>query len=192
MAIDRMLGAARIAERLDRTTNQRQRAMLEVVREHMAAEANLDLDGLLVGQVDEPNYHLWGSGRDTGPKGREAVIGYYAELAAAKRGFLEYDIERIVVDDATIVTEGFIRAYQPGPVARDFGFDVDDPDAVYLVRYRALVLWPFDADGRLLGEDGYGGVDPADATRVEHAELPQEYLDQFGTGALPARFAANS
>lgn len=177
-----MLGAERVAERLARTTDPRQRAMLEVVRDHMAAEARLDLGGLLDGQVDEPRYHIWGSGRDTGPKGRDAIVRYYSDLVAARRGILEYDIERIVVDGETIVTEGFIRAFQNGPVARDFGFDVDDLDATYLVRYRALVLWPFDAEGRLLGEDGYGGVDPADAERVDLASLPAEYVEHLTGG----------
>lgn len=179
MEIDRFLGANRVAARLESAVNERQRAMLEVVRGHMEAEARLDLDGLLDGQVDEPRYHIWGSGRDTGPKGRDAVIRYYSDLVAARRGILEYDIERIVVDDHAVVTEGDIRALQSGTVARAFGYDVDDDDATYLVRYRALVIWPFDEAGRMLGEDGYGGVHPEDATRVDPAELPEEYLAQF-------------
>lgn len=177
VTIDRNLGATRIAARLERTTSERQRAMLEVVRKHMDAEARLDLDGLLEGQIDEPRYHIWGSGRDTGPKGKHAVLQYYSDLVAARRGILEYDIGRIVVDDDAVVTEGDIRAYQPGEVARDFGYNVDDLDATYLVRYRALVIWPFDADGRMLGEDGYGAVHPDDALLVDPADLPGDYVD---------------
>jgi hypothetical protein len=153
--------------------------MLETVVTHMKAEANLELEGLLDGQVAEPQYHLWGSGVDTGPKGGDAVRAYYTALVEAKRGILEYAVERIVVDDDTIVTEGFIRAYQPAEVARDFGYDIDGSDGTYLVRYRALVIWPFDADGLLRGEDGYAAIDSADAERVPRDDLPQAYVDQF-------------
>lgn len=179
MSCDRLLGVKRVDERLAVTVNERHRAMLEVLREHLIAEADLDLDGLLSTLVDEPKYHLWGSGRDTGPKGRDAVARYYTALVAARRGVLEYDIERFVIDDETIVTEGFIRAYQHGPVAAEFGYAVPALDAHYIVRYRALVLWPFDAEVRLLGEDGYGGVDPGDFVRVEPADLPDEYRRLF-------------
>ncbi len=158
--------------------------MLEIIVGHMKAEAELRLDGLLEGLVDEPRYHFWGSGRDTGPKGLDAITTYYQALVDAKRGVLEYAIERIVVDDDTVVTEGFIRAYQPGRVAKDFGYDIDDVEAHYLVRYRALVIWPFDADGRLIGEDGYGGVDPTDFERVERADLPEQYVAQFDPATL--------
>lgn len=181
MELNRLAGAQAIEVRLARTTDQRQRGMLEVLGEHIRAEASLDLDGLMGTLVEEPGYHLWGSGRDTGPKGRAEVVAYYSSLVTSKRGVLEYDIERIVMDDATIVTEGFIRAFQPGDVAKAFGYEVDDVDAHYLVRYRALVIWPFDADGRkLLGEDGYAGIDPTDFEQVDFAELPEEYTSQFG------------
>lgn len=179
MMLDRMLSARRVEERIDGTTNERHRKMLQVLHAHLIAEADLNLDGLMATLVDEPEYHMWGSGRDTGPKGRDAVARYYTDLVAARRGVLEYDIERIVVDDDTIVTEGFIRAYQHGPVAAEFGYAVPELDAHYIVRYRALVLWPFDDDGRLLGEDGYGGVDQTDFVRVETADLSDEYRSLF-------------
>lgn len=182
--IDPSLGWRKVQERLDRTTEPRQRAMLETVVSHMRAEANLELEGLLEGQVAEPRYHLWGSGIDTGPKGRDAVRAYYTALVEAKRGILEYAIERIVVDDKTVVTEGYIRAYQAAAVARDFGYDIEGERGTYLVRYRALVIWPFDDDGLLLGEDGYAGINPADAERIPRSDLPDAYVAQFGESEL--------
>ncbi|HWL42692.1 MAG TPA: hypothetical protein VNQ73_07100 [Ilumatobacter sp.] len=181
MELNRLAGAEAIEARLARTDDPRHQRMLTVLGDHIRAEATLDLDGLMATLVDEPRYHLWGSGRDTGPKGRDEVVTYYSNLVTSKRGVLEYDIERIVVDDATIVTEGFIRAFQPGDVARAFGYAVPDTSAHYLVRYRALVIWPFDEEGvKLLGEDGYAGIDPADFQPVDFAGLPDEYTSQFG------------
>ncbi len=93
-------------------------------------------------------------------------------LVEARRGHLEYLTDRIVVDDDTIVTEGFINAYQPGRAAQQFGFHVDRLDATYLVAYRALVLWPFDADARLLGEDGYASFDRSPPSPSNRASYP--------------------
>lgn len=179
MDIDPSKGWRTVDERLSRTTNPRHRGMLEILLGHLKSEADLDIDGLLEGQVDEPQYHIWASGIDTGPKGRKAVIDYYTTLAEEKRGILEYDIERMVVDDDTIVTEGWIHAYQPGPVAQGFGYDIDDLDATYRVSYRALVLWPFNEEGQLIGEDGYAGIHPAAAVKVDPADLPEVYTAQF-------------
>src|SRR5699024_7038827 len=119
--------------RLQRTENPRHRRMLGVLVQHMRAELVGDLDGMLQGVVREPKYHMWGTGRDTGPKGFESIKQYYVDLLAARRGVLEYDIERIVMDDDAIVTEGTIRAYQSGEIATAFGFAVPRTDATYLV-----------------------------------------------------------
>ena len=170
--IDQNKGWQAVAERLGRTDDVRHRAMLQVLVDHMRAEMDLDLDGMLGGLVPRPEYHTWSAGRDSGPKSLDGVREYYRKLLEVRRGVLEYAIDRIVVDDDTVVTEGVIRAYQPGRAAREFGFDVPDVDATYLVAYRALILWPFDREGRLIGEDGYGTWSPDDFERVPSAELP--------------------
>jgi len=160
--------------------------MLTTLAAHLAAEADTSLQGLMDTLVDEPNYHMWANGADYGPKGYRAVADYYTQLVAARRGHLEYLIERIVVDDDTIVTEGFINAYQPGAAARQFGFNIERLDATYLVAYRALVLWPFDADARLLGEDGYASFNPDAAVAVDPADLPDSYVNLFDPGEYAA------
>ena len=96
--VDRGLSARRVQERLDRTEDPRERAMLTTVREHLQAEADVDVDRLVSTLSDQPNYHLWNAGRDIGPDDFEGVLAYYQELVAVKRHILEFDIERIVVD----------------------------------------------------------------------------------------------
>jgi hypothetical protein len=177
--IDPSSGWRAVDARLQRTENPRHRKMLEVLIGHMKAEMIGDLDGMMAGLVQSPSYHMWGSGRDTGPKGYDSILQYYTDLLAVRRGVLEYAIERIVLDDEAVVTEGTIRAYQPGRVARDFGFTVDELDATYLVIYRALIVWPFDEAGDLIGEDGYGAWDARDAELVRGEDLPREYVDLF-------------
>lgn len=177
--IDPSMGWRLVTKRLERTENPRHRAMLEIVIGHLKAEASLNLEGLLEGLCPEPEYHMWGSGRDTGPKGLAAIREYYTALVEARRGVLEYSIDRIIVDDEAILTDGFIRAYQTGEVAKSFGFDVPKLDATYLVSYRGLVIWPFDEEGRLIGEDGYGAIDKTAFTEVKGEELPEQFIELF-------------
>ncbi len=179
--VDQDLAVKRLEERRARVTDERHNAMLKTVADHMRAEAAADVDGLLATLVEAPDYHLWQDGRDYGPKGVDGVLDYYSELVAAKRQILEFDITRIVVDDDTIVTEGWIRAINLGAVARARGFVVDDPDASYLVTQRVVIFWPFDADGRMLGEDGYATFDAHGARRLEADELPEVYTRLFAT-----------
>jgi hypothetical protein len=171
-----------IEERLARTANPRHRKMLQTLAEHLRAEERRNLEELMATLVPNPEYHLWKNGADYGPKGAAGVRAYYTEVVESKRAVLEFDIERIVVDDDNIVTEGTIRAYQQGAVARGFGFNVPDVDATYLVPYRAVILWPFNEVGEMLGEDGYSTLDPDSARPVAPEDLPPAYLAQFATG----------
>jgi hypothetical protein len=177
--VDPTAGPRAVQARLDATTNPRHRKMLETLKAHLAAEADGSLDGLMATLVPDPQYRMWANGADYGPKGYDAVKAYYTQLVAARRGHLEYAIERIVVDDDNVVTEGFINAYQPGPAARAFGFNVDRLDATYLVAYRAILVWPFDDEGRLVGEEGYATFNPDSAVAVAPGELPDAYVRMF-------------
>lgn len=173
-----------VTRRIEVTEDARHRHMLEVLRTHLAAERDQSLDALMGTLAPEPVYRFWRDGRDSGPKGRQAVAEFYTGLVASRRGVLEYALDRIVVDDATVVTEGVIRAYQPGRVAQDMGFEVGELDATYLVAYRAVIFWPFDEQGRMLGEEGYVTFAPTDAVRVPSSELPDAYTSQFTTDEL--------
>ncbi len=111
-SIDQSLSWHTVGERLARTENPRHRKMLQTLADHLRAEEQQSLELLLATLVPEPHYHLWKNGGDYGPKGAAAVRSFYTDLVESKRGILEYAIERIVVDDDNIVTEGTIRAYQ--------------------------------------------------------------------------------
>jgi hypothetical protein len=163
-----------VEARLADETNPRRRQLLTNLLAHMHAEAAADLDGLLATLAPDPQYHQWGAvPRDDGPKGRAAVAGFYRDFLASGASNLEYDIERLVVDDDCIATDGVMRIVYPGPALRAAGRPVDDPDACYLYETRMSVFYPYDADGRLLGEDAYVGHDGfATLRRLEPAELP--------------------
>lgn len=164
-----------VEERLARETEPRRRQLLENVLAHMKAESAGDLEGLMATLAPNPQYHQWGaSPADHGPKGRAAVEQFYRDFVASGATNLEYDVERLVVDDDCIVTEGMMRIAYPGGTLQAMGRDVDEPSAYYLYEARMLVVWPFDADGMLLAEDAYTATDGfANLRKLGADELPE-------------------
>lgn len=177
--IDPNAGRKAVEAKLAATTNPRHRSMLQTVADHLGAEADGTVEGLLATLVPEPQYKFWNNGADRGPKGYEAVKAFYEALVAARRGHLEYALDRIVVDDDVVITEGYITAYQPGRVAQNVGYNITELDATYLVVSRALIVWPFDADARMIGEEGYATFNPDSAVAVPSDDLPDAYISLF-------------
>ena len=165
-----------LEERLANTTNERHRRNLETAIAHSKAEAAPDLEGLLKTLVADPRYHLWVNGADAGAKGWDNVRQFYIDFLATKTNILEYDVERVVVDDFCVVTEGAYRAIWSGSYAASLGMPVDDVSADYLMETRLVVFWPCDENGLLLGEDSYssGG---SQLTKLSPADLPGAYVD---------------
>jgi hypothetical protein len=92
--------------------------------------------------------------------------------------FPEFDMDRIVVDDDTIVTEGYMRAIYYGADAARRGFPVDDQDGFYLLTLRMLIVWPFDAEGFITGEETYSAVTTPDFfKKIETSEVPMRLRD---------------
>ena len=96
-------------------------------------------------------------------------------LAAIKQREVD---ERIVVDDDTVVTEGWFHQIFPGTTLLERGADIDDPSAAYQVTMRLLLLWPFTETGELIGEDSYAGSTmfaPGSVRKLDEAEIPEEF-----------------
>lgn len=185
--MDLTRGYRAVEERLDRTQDARQRAMLECLRDHLLAEARADFELLLSTLAADPQYRFWvdGSGFGEGPKGLAAVRAHYEMLYEEGRSLVDYDIDRIVVDDDTIVTEGWFDQVFPGTILRKRGVDVDDPEAAYIHRMRLLLLWPFDADAKLIGEDSYSNgrmFAPENIRKLSPEEVPPIYFERLGQG----------
>jgi hypothetical protein len=84
----------------------------------------------------------------------ETVLAHMKAESAA-----ELDVDRLVVDEDCIVTEGVMRIAYPGTIVQLLGHAVDDPAAYYLFEARMAVLWPMGEDGLVIGEDTYTGGD---------------------------------
>jgi len=131
------------------------RHMLSQLKEHVQAECGSDLDALLVTMSDNPRFHIWTATEDNGPKGFEALKEFYAGLIASGSNRFEYAVERIVIGDDTLVTEGELYTPFSGEMLKQMGMDVDETK-MYATRGRTVTFWPFERDtGKLIGEDIY-------------------------------------
>jgi hypothetical protein len=151
--------------RISKETDPRRREVLERVRDHMRTEISGDFDGLMATLTDDPRYHFWGLPVEGGPKGHEAVSDFYRQMIDGGGHRFHFDIERIVVDDDTVVTEGKIHqktsveALRASGIKEVEGEPLDD-DATYLAETHIVTVWPIASDGRIIGEDIYFGSPP--------------------------------
>ena len=118
-----------IEERIAKTTNPRHLAMLKLVLTHAKGEAGPDLDMVMDTLGKHPAYHSWTARPEMSPVGREAVRDFYLrEVVQAGRHFFQFVIDRMVVDDETVITEGYMTMLYTGGDAIATGLPVDDPD----------------------------------------------------------------
>jgi hypothetical protein len=161
------------------TANERHRRHLTTVREHMYHEKMLDPDGVLGTLSTKASYKLWVDGTDLGPKGVDDIRKWYVDtnIRRHRTFIIEYDLERVVVDDDVVVTEGQMNvivdaAYVSGVLGLEC-----DPGDIMLHSFRQIVFWPLDDDSKLLGEEFYtnGAGNPNSVRKLEPAEIPAEW-----------------
>ncbi len=146
-----------VEKRVARETDPRKIQMLQTLLAHMRAESAKDIDALLATVADAVHYHTWAPGGETqSPEGPAEVRAFYTNKA--EEGFLDfqYDIERLLVDENVIVTEGVMVSHVPSRSLGAFGFP--DTGGLVALSMRMTIFWPFDDEGLLLGEDSYSHV----------------------------------
>lgn len=137
---------------------------LELVRDHMKAEAKGDIEGVVATLTEKPKYvaHDVPGEAVMNPEGSKDAVRAFYDLTIVQTGAhqLELDCDRIIADHHTVVTEGVMRMAYPGKTLAMMGIEVDDPEAYYLYQTRMSVAWPVDAsEGKLVGEETYTGTD---------------------------------
>jgi hypothetical protein len=175
---DRSLTWKTIQEKLDKITNPRHRKMLEEVVAHAKGEVDGDLDAVLSTLSRSPVYRYMGndSGRIDDPQGTEGIRKWYTEwVFGGGRSFVEVRNHRVVVDDDTVVTEATQRMLQWGRDLVAQGTTVDDPDATYLRTGRHVIVWPFDAEGKAIGEELWAQPMTRTIEKVAEEDVPAEF-----------------
>lgn len=161
-------------------SDPRRRQLLTEVRNHMEYEIKGLLDPLMSTLTAEPVYHFWGN-EPSVLEGHAAVRGFYSDMMARGGHQFEVVVERIVVDDGAVITEGQVKQVYKGEVLiamgmTELGGEPLQKSDLVLTTAQLITVWPGDPDGKLIGEDIYFGHDPfRRAEKITPEDLPDYY-----------------
>ncbi len=140
------------------------RRNLQLVLDHMKAEARGDIEGVVATLCEAPRYitHAVPGEVMLNPEGSRDAVRKFYDLTIIQTGAhqLELDCDRVIVDRDSVFTEGVMRIAYPGKTLQGMGIEIDDPDAYYVYEARMAVVWPVDSEEeKLVGEETYTGTD---------------------------------
>lgn len=153
--LDRFRAVRDVEARIAAETNPRHRHMLEVFRDHLAAEAHADVDAVMATLVAEPRFRHFGfAASRTTQEGGAAARAHYAQVLGRPG---ERHIERIVMDDDHIFADGVNHLVLEAPLVTEVTGAVPPgpPAERYLLTLRVATVVPFE-NGLMAGEDNYG------------------------------------
>ena len=169
-----------LEERAAKETNPRHKKLLTEVRDHMEHEIKGELEPLMATLTEEPIYHFWGDNPNI-IQGYDAVKGFYQAMMSVGGQQFEVVVERIVVDDGAVITEGQVKNVQKGANLKAMGVEevegapVED-DELFVTTAQLVTEWPADEKGKLVGEDIYFGENSANnIERITRDEIPDYY-----------------
>lgn len=187
---------------LERTENPLHRRILINFRRHGLLEVSGRYDELLQPDmtVEHPVYRLFEDGQAVILDGMDAVRGFYKSLADIDMLVMWIKDAKIAVGDWGFAGEVLFSQFIPGRMMSGQVFtnvaegggrsdaEAYDPDGWYLVRRTLCFNWPYDAQGRMIGEHVYEDsesrtterVDPADViTGARAIELLAPVIDRY-------------
>lgn len=141
--------------------------------------------------VAHPTYHFNVFGISTVLDGADAVKAVYAEWSRTGQCIFYAADEKLAVGDNMICSTATIYQQTPGALLVEAGAPVD-PDAHYLVANVEHMIWPYDDEGRLIGEDVWEidesarQIIPLDPSEVLTVERSAQLLDPL-IKPLPVR-----
>jgi len=156
------------------TTNPRHWFMLEAFYRHRFLELAGRYEEIFTPDmmVESPVYRFSYGGPPAKLVGRDAVMNQYATWARTNETIFYNENEQIAVADnfiASVAPVALQQLHAKGLIAN--GIDVDDENAYYLYKsYDIQMIWPYDDQCRLIGED----VCEPDPERAELIKLDPE------------------
>ena len=190
-----------VQELIEVTENPRHRYLLQAYDRHRNLEHAGRYQEIFVPEmtVEHPVYRFTMVGQPPVTlEGREQVEPMYRLWAQTSQCIFYNEDETVAVGDWMVTST--MTGYQqtPGSALAAAGVDVDE-DAMYLLRGRVAMIWPYDERGRLLGENVWEydpteheliELDPADVlSTARAAELLEPHitaLPAFDDSLLPA------
>jgi hypothetical protein len=162
-----------VEEAIEKEQNPLHRSHLENILEHFKGEAVEDIDRILATLSPKAQYIFYGPsfvppGQDRlVVNGFDEIRSFYETLLASSMREMQYDVEEMRVDDYLITQRGINRIAVSGASLAPLGVDVvDSPDVYYMQDIYAVSLFPFDSDGKCLGE------------QIFQPKAPKLYLDE--------------
>ena len=190
-----------VQELIEVTENPRHRYLLQAYDRHRNLEHAGRYQEIFVPEmtVEHPVYRFTMLGQPPVTlEGREQVEPMYRLWAQTNQCIFYNEDETVAVGDwmVTSTMTGYQQTH--GSALAAAGVDVDE-DAMYLLRGRVAMIWPYDERGRLLGENVWEydpteheliELDPADVLSTARAgELLEPHitaLPAFDDSLLPA------
>ena len=169
-----------LEQRAAQETNPRHKKLLTEVRDHMEAEIKGELEPLMATLTADPIYHFWGN-EPSIIQGYDAVKGFYQAMISGGGQQFQVLVDRIVVDDGAVITEGQVKNVQKGANLRAMGIEEVDgkpvgTDELFVTTAQLVTVWPADPDGKLIGEDIYFGENSMNnVERITREDLPDYY-----------------
>lgn len=151
-----------VVERLiDRTSNSRHRAILLNYHRHSTLEVCGYYEEILGPDmtVEHPMYAFHSAGRYWTVEGMPAVRDMYRKMVESGSTTIHHTDEVLAVDDHGFLSEYMTHRYWRGADLARRGQAVPNPALNYIVSQSFMVRWPFDADGRMIGERVFYGND---------------------------------
>jgi hypothetical protein len=184
---------AAVERLLETTTNPRHHWLLQAYNRHRYLEMAGRWKEIFAPEmtVEHPVYHFNVFGISTVLDGAEAVQAVYEEWSRTAQCVFYATDEKLAVGDNMIVSTATIHQQTPGHLLVEAGAPVD-PDAHYLVANVEHMIWPYDDEGRLVGEDVWEvdesqrQIIPLDPAEVLTVEMSSRLLDPL-IRPLPAR-----
>jgi hypothetical protein len=167
-------------ERLIETTeNPRHLYLLHAYNRHRYLEMAGRFEEIFAPEmtVENPVYHFHLFSKTFTADGAKAVKGLYREWTGTAQSVFYADDEKLAVSDTMIVSSATLYQQTPGHILAAEGEAVDF-DATYLMKAVQYMIWPYDDQGRLVGEDVWEydepareiiPLDPAEVLTVEQA-----------------------
>jgi hypothetical protein len=190
-----------VTELIERTENPRHRYLLEAYDRHRNLEHAGRFEEIFTPEmtVERPVYRFNMIGQPPIVlEGREQVEPVYSLWAETNQSIFYNESETVAVGDWMVVSTMVGYQQTLGAALAAGGVDADE-DAMYLVRGRVAMLWPYDERARLVGENVWEydagehdliKLDPDDVLSTERAaELLAPLitpLPPFDDSLLPA------
>jgi hypothetical protein len=172
---------------LDVTEDPRHRYLLEAYNRHRYLEMAGRYQEIFAPDmtVEHPVYRFSLIGQPPFElDGREQVEATYRQWTETNQNIFYAEEETLAVGDTMVVSRSILYQQTLGSALVELGIDADE-DAMYLAKSNIAMIWPYDEEGRMIGEDvwEYDDADKdlirLDPTDVLTADQAGKLLEPF-------------